>query len=140
MQYSCIYYICAMNLTKLSLSLDKIGILASSLCAIHCASLPLIATLLPLTGLNFLASEWIEQSMIAIALIVGFVSMWLSYIKTHNRPLPVLILSLGFLVIVAGHNSTDELESIFIPIGGVIIAYSHYVNWKYTLEYKNHPH
>jgi hypothetical protein len=45
---------------KTSARLDSIGITASTLCAIHCAAMPLLFTSLPLLGLGFLANAWVE--------------------------------------------------------------------------------
>jgi hypothetical protein len=129
-----------MKLSKYSLALDNIGIFASSLCAIHCALVPLLITLLPLSGLSFLASEWLEVSMIAIAFFIGLVSLGFSLIKTHKTPLPFTLLLVGFSLILAGHFFFETLEYLIIPLGGIVIAISHYVNWKLTISYKNHPH
>jgi len=129
-----------MKVNKLSVALDKIGIFASSLCAIHCAVVPLIITLLPLSGLGFLASERLEISMIAIAIVIGSVSLGFSLIRSHKKPLPILLLLLGFSLILTGHYSTEALEHIIIPIGVITIAISHYVNWRLTITYKSHPH
>ncbi|TCO19843.1 MerC mercury resistance protein [Pedobacter psychrotolerans] len=112
-----------------ALNLDKIGITASTACAIHCALLPFVLTLLPFLGLEFLAHPAIEISMILLSLIIGAWSLSKSYRKIHHQILPIIILILGFALIFIGHFSGIEiLEPIFIPAGGLAIACAHFWN------------
>jgi len=112
-----------------ALNLDKIGITASTACAIHCALLPFVLTLLPFWGLEFLAHPAIEISMILLSLMIGAWSLGKSYRKVHQRILPIIILVLGFALIFIGHFSGIEiLEPIFIPVGGLAIAGAHFWN------------
>ena len=130
-----------MKINKITLRLDNLGIIASMLCAIHCAFLPLVITTLPLLGIGFLADERIELSMIGVALAIGILSLGISYFRGHRRIVPILVLNIGFLSIIAGHfTSHSYLEPILIPLGGFTIALSHYLNWRYTRHYKDHPH
>jgi hypothetical protein len=120
-----------MKLAKLNL--DQLGITASTLCAIHCAVVPLLMTVLPLFGLSFLANESVEFTMILISLVLGIWSLSVSYRKQHRRPLPVLILTFGFTLIGIGHLiGHDSLEPILIPIGGLTIAAAHFINMKFV--------
>ena len=124
-----LWQIAIMNILKFNL--DKIGISASLLCAIHCAALPFIMTLLPLWGLSFIANDWVEIGMIVLSLILGIWSLGKSF-KLHKRITPVIFLILGFGSIAIGHFSGLEvLEPILIPLGGLIIASSHLINLKY---------
>lgn len=129
-----------MNFQKLSPRLDNIGMTASTLCAIHCAVVPLIFTGLPLMGLGFLANAWVEWGMITFALAIGTYSIGLSYRRTHHRVVPLLMLILGFAIIMAGHAfAHGKTEALIVPVGGLLIAAAHYVNYKYT-GYCNHDH
>jgi len=118
---------------KLTSRLDNIGMTASTLCAIHCAVVPLIFTSLPLLGLGFLANPWFEWGMIILAFIIGVSSISLSYFRTHRRLLPLTLLTIGFLIIIAGHLFiTNWIEGIVVPLGGLTIAVAHFVNYKYA--------
>ena len=122
-----------MILSKHDSKLDNIGMTASVLCAVHCAIVPLVITSLPLLGLGFLANPWIEWSMISLALVIGIWAIGLSYFRTHRRPLPLVLLIIGFLIIIAGHlYITSWREAIIVPIGGLLIATAHFFNFKYT--------
>jgi len=122
-----------MEFPKLTSRLDNIGMTASTLCAIHCAIVPLVFTSLPLVGLGFLANPWVEWGMIIMAFIIGVSSISLSYFRTHKRVLPLTLLVVGFLVVIAGHlYITGWIEAIVVPLGGLTIAAAHFVNYKYV--------
>jgi len=136
MQWCC-FYICNLSITcfmaisKTTQNLDRIGVTASTLCAVHCALVPIFITALPLLGLEFLANEWVEISMIIVSAILGTLSLSLSYRKQHHKLLPFIVLIAGFLLIGTGHFSgLHKLEPILIPIGGIIVAAAHVVNWR----------
>lgn len=112
-----------------TLNLDKIGITASTACAIHCALLPFVLTLLPLWGLEFLGDPFVEISMISGSMVLGVWSLGRSYRKHHQKIMPIMILMLGFTFIFIGHFAgTDVLEPLLIPAGGFIIAFAHFLN------------
>lgn len=111
------------------INLDRIGITASTLCAIHCAALPFLITVLPLWGMGFLANEAVEITMIAFSLMIGIWSLSAAYRKQHCRITPILVLITGFACIAFGHFSGVELlEPVLIPIGGLTVAAAHYIN------------
>ena len=60
-------------------TVDKIGMVASIACAIHCASLPLALTILPLIGVEFLSNQWFEIGMICLSVTMGTWSMLSTY-------------------------------------------------------------
>ncbi|WP_412467697.1 MerC domain-containing protein [Pedobacter sp. KLB.chiD] len=113
------------------INLDRIGITASTLCAIHCAALPFLITVLPMWGMEFLANEAVEIAMVAVSLVIGIWSLSSAYRKQHRRILPILVLIAGFACIAMGHFSGIEmLEPVLIPLGGLTIAVAHFINLK----------
>lgn len=126
---------------KLGSRLDSIGMTASTLCAIHCAIVPILLTFLPLTGLGFLANPLFEWGMIILALILGVSSIFLSYFRTHKKALPLLLLVIGFVAIIAGHIYLKGwVEAIIVPLGGLTIAAAHFINFKYVGVCNNSDH
>ena len=120
-----------MATSKTTARLDRLGMTASTLCAIHCALVPIFLTALPLLGLEFLANEWVEITMIIASVILGTLSLSLSYRKQHRKVLPFVVLFAGFALIATGHFSgITVLEPILIPIGGFTVAAAHLVNWR----------
>jgi hypothetical protein len=122
-----------MKTPKVSSKLDSLGMTASTLCAIHCALVPIFITSLPLIGLGFLANPWFEWGMIILAFIIGTSSIGSSYFRMHKRVLPLLLLTIGFIIIVAGHVFISGWpEGIIVPLGGFTIAIAHFFNYKYV--------
>jgi hypothetical protein len=79
----------------LKLNLDKLGIGASLLCAIHCALLPVLFTTLPLMGIELLENEQVELGFILFSLVVGCFALYNGYKKHHRKisPLKVFVLA-----------------------------------------------
>ena len=130
-----------MDLQKTSSRLDHIGVTASTLCAVHCALMPVLFTSLPLLGLGFLANAWVEWGMIVLALMIGIYSIGLSYLRIHRQLQPLILLAIGFMVIMLGHAFTNGwAEAVIVPIGGLFIAAAHFVNYKYSGACKHDGH
>jgi len=117
--------------------LDHLGMTASLACAIHCAVLPFVISMLPLWGIGFLANDWVELSMIILSLIIGIYSLASSYPK-HSKLLPIFVLVAGFTFIAAGHYFFEHLEATLIPLGGLAIAAAHFINWRYSRRCTRH--
>jgi len=128
MQQNC-FYICRMKTFINSSVLDKLGMTASIGCAIHCAALPFLITILPLLGMEFLALPHIEVSMIVLSLVIAVWSLTSSY-RAHKSLMPAILLALGFLLIFSGHLFFEHIEAALIPLGGLTIAVAHYYNWR----------
>jgi hypothetical protein len=114
--------------------LDNIGMTASTLCAIHCAAVPVFFTSLPILGLGFLANPWIEWIMIGIAFIVGVSSIGGAFFRTHRKALPLALFIGGFVTIIIGHLFAhgSVAEAFIVPAGGISVAVAHFVNNKYA--------
>lgn len=114
--------------------LDKIGICVSVLCAVHCALLPLVITLLPLIGISFLANNYFEMAIIATSLFIGYTSLRGSYRKHYNIR-PLVIITQGFLVIFIGKILVaPHYEWLFLTAGGLLIATAHFYNSKLSMH------
>lgn len=128
-----------MSLSKTSQRLDRLGMTASTLCAIHCALVPIFLTTLPLLGLEFLSNEWVEISMIIVSVILGTLSLSMSYRKQHHKLFAFIVLFSGFALIALGHFSgIESLEPVLIPLGGFTVAAAHLVNWRLNRACKHH--
>ncbi len=111
--------------------LDRIGAAASLACAVHCAAMPLLAGLLPLIGLRFLASEAAEWSLVGLSLGVGSLSLLPSYVRKHRQWRPLLIFIFGAALIIVVRLLAEEgsrLEAPTMTLGALLIACAHLVN------------
>lgn len=109
--------------------LDHLGMGVSFVCAIHCAVLPVLVGVLPLIGLELLAHPVFETAIIITSLIIGATAILRAW-KRHHKPQPAFIMLIGFTLILAGRFLADEShEWLFLSVGGITVAVSHYFNW-----------
>lgn len=111
--------------------LDTAGATASFLCAVHCALMPFIFTLLPLIGLSFLASEPIEWGLLALSALLGVSSLCFGYRK-HRRGSALAFLAVGLALLAGGHSiearGAETWGTCLVVMGGLTIALSHCIN------------
>ncbi len=112
--------------------LDRIGIIASCACAVHCAVMPALLGVLPLLGLSVLAdAEWM---LIVASLLIGAASLLPSYFRHHRRATPLLMFAVGLALIVAGRIAFEEsvrLETLCVVCGALLVAAAHFVNRRF---------
>ncbi len=110
---------------------DFIGFTTSLLCALHCAALPLLLSMAPLAGLQFLENPWIEYSIILLSFFIASNALIHGYRKIHHKKLALSIAIVGFLLIGSGQVLESEWIEIFLmTCGGTMIAIAHLINWK----------
>jgi len=121
----------------LRIPLDAIGMMASTLCAIHCAALPLLLSLSTLTSLHFLANPWIEYSVIVFSLILALVSFLPAFKRHHGKFSPLMLLGLGFILIGMGQFGLIDVNEVVLTVGSALsIAIAHLVNWIMVIKSK----
>lgn len=117
-------------------NLDKFGISASLLCAIHCAFMPFLLPLAAMLGLGFLWEPAFEIAMILLALAVGAISITSGYLKVHRTIYPYFFLISGIVMIIATKLFFDHhLEPVLLPIGALMIVASHWFNYRLNQQY-----
>lgn len=127
--------------------LDRVGAVASFVCAVHCAAIPVLlvlggAGLVPM--LDNRAVGWVEWGFVGVAAVIATTSAWRGY-RAHRR-LPVAFalagsaLALVTLMVVAslaGHDHAHEHDQSHVhegafrwlfPALGLAVAVSHLVN------------
>ena len=110
--------------------LDRIGIAATSLCALHCILLPIILPLLPLLGLSFLADHTWEHIFLLLTAVFGSVAIFSGFKRYHKRLYPFYLLYLGVVIYWMKHDFSQELEPFFIVGGAGFIIAAHFINIK----------
>jgi hypothetical protein len=110
--------------------LDKLGIWASSLCAVHCLSLPILIPLLPLVGASFFAQNWFERTILSISMIVGFWALLSGFYRYHRQLYPLYSLMLGGLIYWNKGMFGDAYEPFTVAIGAFLIVAAHVANLK----------
>lgn len=109
---------------------DRIGAIASFLCAIHCALLPLVLAVLPALGLGFLADHRFEHAFIAFASLLALTTLIVGF-RRHQRFRAFWFLVPGIALLLAGivveYDST-LVHAILVAIGGTLVATAHVTN------------
>lgn len=117
-------------------NLDKIGIYASVLCAIHCAITPMIVVLFPVLFISLFISEIFEWILLFSAFLVGISSLCMGF-KKHKSYKGFPFLACGFILLAIGkiyhnHNFLNEFNylNLLMVLGGLLISLSHFINNK----------
>ena len=126
------------------LDLDKAGMTASLICAVHCAAMPFVITLLPLVGLGFLANEWVEWLLIGLSAVLGISSLCLGY-RSHRSRRALATLSVGLALVVIGHIAEERagewIGISLLVLGGCTVASAHWINRRLCNSCTRcHPH
>jgi hypothetical protein len=117
---------------------DALGISASVACAIHCAVLPLFMSSLPLFGVNIIENTAFEYVMIGIAFLIGTYSLQHGKKKHHHSWLPMVVFSIGMLLLVA--KMIWHTWHLLILVPAVIsIVSAHWLNYTMCRKH-NHAH
>lgn len=110
--------------------LDRLGITATSLCALHCILLPIVLPALPLIGLSFMADHVWEHVFLIITGILGTIAMLSGFKRYHKRLYPFYLLMIGLTVYWMKHDFSESVQPFFIVIGATCIVAAHIINIK----------
>jgi hypothetical protein len=111
---------------------DRLGALAATLCAVHCAVLPLAMAFLPALGLEFLASHAFEGFFLAFTTVFAALSVGHS-LRAHGRVYawPLLLPGLAILFaerFVPAIHDHALLHALTMTTAGTLVAVAHLVN------------
>ena len=121
---------------------DSIGSVGATLCAIHCALLPVALALLPVLGLGVLASTGFEQAFVLFATTLAIASLLHGY-RRHRAYRAMIFLVPGLVALWAGillpilHESLIG-HAVAMSVGGTLVAVAHLVNMRLTHEHIHH--
>ena len=110
--------------------LDKIGITAASLCALHCMLLPVVFPALPLLGLSFLADHAWEHVFLLVTAVMGAFAILSGFKRYHKRLYPLYLLLVGVVIYWVKHDFSESLQPYFIFVGASLIVAAHLINIK----------
>ncbi len=134
----------------LQVHLDRFAIVLSSICAIHCIALPLVAGLVPLLAVatnhdNALHEFWFHQFILIFILPVSIIALIVGY-RLHHQRIPVIIGVIGLVILAMVALFADLLitqqiiphsgETLLTVLGGVIHAVGHIANVLATKTYR----
>ncbi|HEY8587753.1 MAG TPA: MerC domain-containing protein [Rhodanobacter sp.] len=119
------------NKTRWWHAADRVGAMASFLCAIHCAALPFVIALLPLLGLGFLADHRFERAFVLAASLLASFVLARGYLR-HRQLMPLRLAIPGLVLLLIGVTFMDGptlvVHSVLVTCGGLLLAGAHFVN------------
>lgn len=114
------------------LSLDYLGIVASTLCLIHCLAMPFIIAFLPFLGWQFLEGETAHHVLAAFVFAFALFAIVPGYLKHRKQAVLVfMLIGLGcvaFATFVAGPVFGEQTELPIITFGNLILVATHWRN------------
>lgn len=109
---------------------DFWGFIASTVCALHCALVPILLLFGTLGSFAWLASHEVELGFIFFSIILAYWSLWTSFKKYHRDNKPLKIVLVGFFFLLISHLLPHSFGGFLVVFGGLLVAYAHYVNWQ----------
>lgn len=110
--------------------LDRVAVVLSGLCLVHCLALPVLLAAMPFLS-GFAETHW-HLPMLAIALPVSLVAIVIGYRRHGNRAI-VAGAAAGLVLLVAGatlgHAVLGEtVDRVLTVAGSVVLAAVHWQN------------
>ena len=118
----------------------KTGIILSMLCLVHCLSMPIIVTLLPLAGEKYFSHTSEIYLVIGSLAIAGYI-LRKDYQK-HHQNLPILLVLAAAVTQLLGlFVVTPSLETYFVVVGSGILVIAYLLNFRFHKKVcTNHEH
>lgn len=110
-------------------SLDLVGASTSTLCAIHCAALPLVAAALPTLGLSWLGSQPVEWGLVGSSGLLAFLALRKGH-GIHGWQTPRVVALLGFVAVASSIflETMGGWATALRVAGGLALVVGHVLN------------
>lgn len=113
-------------------SFDTLGIVASSLCLVHCLAMPVLISVLPIVGSRFLEADWTHKALASFVVSFALLAVVPGYLKHKKRSVLLgLITGLSFVLFatfLSGCLLGEKWELPLITIGNLIVVATHWHN------------
>ena len=118
-----------------STTLDKVAVMLSGVCILHCLLAPIVMTLVPIIFSNTLFSDLVfHQLMLWLVVPSSVIALFIGCRQHRNSVIAITgILGISMLIIVAfvGHEYLgDSMEKVASGIAGLLLAVSHILNYR----------
>lgn len=121
--------------------LDRVGVVASSLCALHCAATPVLLAVAPTLGVAFGDERW-EWPFLLASCALGAAALVPGFLRS-GRAIALAVFGAGALLALGGKLSFEAggvAESACSALGALGIACSHVLNLRVVRRGAAHTH
>ena len=113
------------------LAIEKIGVLLSIACAVHCLTLPIFLFFAPYLASSFAFSSNLEWILVISSFVLAAFILMLDYRK-HRQPLPLYFLGVGIIIKVLDMVLSNQSYAwLFGILLGTVISIAYWVNYKH---------
>ena len=113
------------------LAIEKIGVLLSIACAVHCLTLPIFLFFAPYLASSFAFSSNLEWILVISSFVLAAFILMLDYRK-HRQPLPLYFLGVGIIIKVLDMVLSNQSYAwLFGILLGAVISIAYWVNYKH---------
>jgi MerC mercury resistance protein len=120
-----------MNQTGISASstrIDLVGTCVSLVCAVHCLTVPLLVTVLPVAGVGVVLGGSLEILFSVASVVLATVSLCWGF-RRHRRWRVFVVLGAALTMLAVGRFLASEpYELIFVFMGALVLAAGHLLN------------
>jgi hypothetical protein len=111
-----------------SARLDLMGTCVSLMCALHCLTVPLLVTVLPLAGAGVFLGGSLEVLFIAASVALATGSLCWGF-RRHRRWQMFIVLGAALTMIAVGRFlARESFELVFVVMGAAVLAGGHLLN------------
>ena len=121
---------------------DRVGMMASSLCAVHCVLMPWLIMLLPTLAGTIFTSTKFENVFVGVSIFLAAFCGYLGCVK-HGKWLIMALISIGALILCGVRLTAPAIcclddvswsHALGSAFGGSLLATSHYLNLKFSRQ------
>ncbi|MHA8067182.1 MerC domain-containing protein [Aquirufa sp. ROCK2-A2] len=116
---------------KQLVTVERIGIFLSVVCAIHCMAMPLFIVFAPMLLSTFAFSGLMEWILVSSSFILAAILLFIDYRK-HQKALPLILLLIALAIKLSEYLiHQSSIEWIFGILLGLSIGLAYWVNYQH---------
>jgi hypothetical protein len=110
--------------------IDKAGMIASAVCAIHCIISPILLVVISFYSLRAGLNQDAEWLFVGVSIMLGTVGLLPSYLRVHRQTTALGVFACGSALILLGKLVVPlgDIEAVLVIMGALMIAAAHATN------------